>query len=477
MTQQTASAPLWSRSAGDLAGMIRGGEVSSRDVVAAFLRRIDEVNPRVNAVTVPFHDRALQAADEADALLRDNAEVGALHGVPFTVKENIDMTWSATTNGLQMLAGAVPENDATCVARLRAAGGIPLARTNMPDLGMRWHTDNDLYGATVNPWNPARTPGGSSGGEGAAIATGMSPLGLGNDYAGSVRLPAHANGVCGLKPTPGRIPAWTPRPGVLPPTLQLFSVEGPLGRTVDDVATAFWTMTGPDDADPLTVPVVEDPYHDAPRRAAVVVDPAGEGVAESVRAAVLRAADALAQAGWVVEEAEPPRIMEAAQLWRDLAMADLLEHLFNPALGLVQQCSAGARQHTEHMAAHTRTLTLGEYGAALGRRVDIRAAWKTFQQRYPVIVAPVTTELPFTVGRDIAGPDAVDGIWHSHRMLVALSCLGMPSLAVPVGTETEAMPDGVQLVGPTFGEALCLSAGRDVERVLGTVTPVEPRPA
>ncbi|UQX89010.1 amidase [Jatrophihabitans telluris] len=468
---------LWSRSATSLAESIRSGEVSSRAVVQACLDRVADVNPAVNAATVVFTEQALQAADDADRAVRSGAELGPLHGVPISVKENVDLAWSATTHGLALFKDAIPDSDAVDVRRLREAGAIPLIRTNMPDMGMRWHTDNALHGATVNPWDPARTPGGSSGGEGVAVATGMTPLGLGNDYGGSIRLPAHANGVCGLKPTPGRIPLWRPGPGVFPLTAQLFSVEGPLGRTVDDVALGYEIMRGPCEIDPLTVPVAKDPYAGAPRRVAVVTDPGGLGTAPRITAAVRRAADALADAGWEVEEVEPPHIAEAALLWRELVVADLLEFLFNPAAGLVEHFSDGARDYTDQFVAHTRRLTLGDFGAAVSRRNEIRSAWSSFQASHPVILAPVITELPFAVGADLAGPDAVDEICHAHRLLVAVSCLGMPALALPVGTQSEAMPDGVQLIGPLFGEALCVAAGRELERACGAMTPIDPRPA
>jgi amidase len=476
------TAPLWTRSATALAAAIRAGEVTSREVIDACLRRVAEVNPAVNAATVVFEDRARRAADEADAALRagDGAGLGPLHGVPFSVKENIDLTWSATTNGLPLLKDAIPPADSTDVARLRAAGAIPLIRTNMPDLGLRWHTDNALFGATVNPWDAGRTPGGSSGGEGAAIATGMTPFGVGNDYGGSVRLPAHANGVCGLKPTPGRIPVWKPGPGVFSFTGQAFTVEGPLARTVDDLALAYSVMCGPDGVDPLTVPVPDDPFPDAPRRAAVVTDPGGTGPADggtapSQSAAVRRAADALRAAGWAVTEAEPPFIAEAALLWRELMISDQHEFLYNPQADLVQHLSADIRRVTGDFAAHTRRLTLAGYGTAVSRRIEIRSAWSAFQREFPVIIAPVITQPPFTVGRDLAGPDASDEIFQALRVLVAISFLGNPAVALPVGTVTDGMPDGVQVIGPWFGERLALAAARDIERACGTVTPIDPR--
>lgn len=477
MTADTAP-PLWTSSATALAAAIRAGEVTSREVVDACLRRVAEVNPAVNAATVVFTDRARRAADEADAALRsgDGADLGPLHGVPFSVKENIDLTWSATTNGLPLLKDAIPPADSTDVARLRAAGAIPLIRTNMPDLGMRWHTDNALFGATVNPWDADRTPGGSSGGEGAAIATGMTPFGIGNDYGGSVRLPAHANGVCGLKPTPGRIPAWKPGPGVSTFTGQAFAVEGPLARTVDDLALAYSVMCGPDGIDTLTLPVLDDPFPDAPRREAVVTDPGVTGsTAPSVAAAVRRAADALRAAGWAVTEAEPPFIAEAALLWRELIISDQLEFLYGAEPGLVPHLSADARRCAADFRAHTRRLTLADYGTAVGRRIEIRSAWSAFQREFPVILAPVCTQLPFLVGRDLEGPDASDEIFQDLRMLLAISCLGNPAVALPVGTVTGGMPDGVQVIGPWFGERLALTASRDIERACGTVAPIDPR--
>jgi amidase len=197
---------LWRMGASDLAAVIRSKQASSRQVVEAHLERIAQVNSPLNAITVLLAERALGAADAADRALASGAEPGPLHGVPMTVKENIDLAGSATTMGVVVLRDSLPQGDAPHIAQLKAAGAIPMARTNTPDFGMRWHTDNALRGATRNPWAPERTPGGSSGGEAAALATGMTPLGMGNDYAGSLRWPSQCCGTAALKPTLGRIP-------------------------------------------------------------------------------------------------------------------------------------------------------------------------------------------------------------------------------------------------------------------------------
>ena len=206
----TTSTELWAMGAGELARAIREKKASSREIVKAHLDRIEAVNPRLNAITLVLEKEALRAADEADMRVASKAELGPLHGVPMTVKENIDVDGSATSQGVKALAEAVPGLDAPQVANLREAGAIPIARTNLPDFALRWHTDNSLHGATRNPWDPARTPGGSSGGEAVALATGMTPLGLGNDLGGSLRWPSQCNGTTAIRPSRRESPAQLP---------------------------------------------------------------------------------------------------------------------------------------------------------------------------------------------------------------------------------------------------------------------------
>jgi len=201
----TSPTPVPASAAG-IAAAVRSGDVSAVETVEAHLERIARVGPGVNALTVVFADRARAAAAQVDAALAAGHYPGPLAGVPISVKENIDLTWSATTNGWHGLAHAVPARDASIVRRLREAGAVPVGRGNMPDFGMRWDTDNDLFGRTVNPWNRERSAGGSSGGDAVSVATGMSALGVGNDFGGSLRLPAYAAGVVGLRPTQGRVP-------------------------------------------------------------------------------------------------------------------------------------------------------------------------------------------------------------------------------------------------------------------------------
>ncbi|MEB7505769.1 amidase [Arthrobacter koreensis] len=465
--------PLWQLSLSELAEAVRTRAVTARAVIDAHLARIDEINPLVNALTVVFHDRARALAEEVDRRLAAGEDAGPLAGVPFTVKENIDITWSATTSGWAFLAEAAATKDATMVRRLLEAGAIPVARGNMPDWGLRWDTDNDLFGRTINPWDPQRVPGGSSGGDAVAVATGMTPLGLGNDYGGSLRLPAYAAGVCALRPSAGRIPA--PSVDVLEPvplSLQFFAVNGPIARRVDDLDTAFGLMHGADGSDPAAVTIPHPSSYDGARRAAVVRDPLGWGVDPQVSAAVDRAADALSAAGWEIIEAEPPLIDEAATLWRKISTTEMVGAFLPGALPM--PLSQGSTQYFLDNAKETEILETGQtYGGAWAQRAVIAAAWERFQSEYPVILGPVSARRMPEIGFDLSGPEATTELWRAHRLLVTVNFLGLPSVAVPTGLDEDSLPTGVQLIGRRNGEHIALAAARDVEAALGTLTPVD----
>jgi amidase len=249
----TTGTALWGLGASELARTIRERRASSLEVVDAHLERIEAVNQKVNAITEVLAERARHAANEADRRLAAGERIGPLHGVPFTVKENIDLAGTPTTWGVVALKEAIPPIDAPQVANILDAGAIPIGRTNLPDLALRWHSDNALHGAVRNPWDPSRTAGGSSGGEGAALATGMTPLGLGNDLGGSLRWPAQCNAICSIKPTLGRIPQATViEPVDSPISIQLMSVQGPMARHVADLRLGLEVMSRPSGRDACT---------------------------------------------------------------------------------------------------------------------------------------------------------------------------------------------------------------------------------
>jgi amidase len=466
------TAALWKLGAGELAAAIRRREVSSREVVEAHLARIAAVDPACHAIGALLADSALAAADAADAAQARGDALGLLHGVPMTVKENIDVAGSATTQGVVAMKDAVPPLDAPHVAQLRRAGAIPIARTNMPEFGLRWHSESGLRGTTVNPWDASRTAGGSSGGDAVALATGMTPLGNGNDYGGSLRVPAQFCGIASLRPTLGRIAhASSIAPTELTPTLQLFMVEGPMARCVADLRLAFGAMSGRDARDPWwTAAPLEGPPPREPVRVAVCADPGRGGVHPDVAAGVRRAADALADAGYAVEERELPRVSEAAAMWSSLCGAEvraLMLPLFRPLL------SPAACRFLDFWMAREPALELATYVQRLGERNAIARDWTQLHEEFPLVLASVCTEPPFVVGSDVESADAVEALLHSMRLVVAINVLGLPAAAVPVGV-TGGLPQGVQLCADRYREDLCLAAAQAIEDRLGVVTPIDP---
>ncbi|MBI2760631.1 MAG: hypothetical protein HYX51_04295 [Chloroflexi bacterium] len=464
---------LWRMGAKRLAELIRAKQASSREVVDAFLARIEAVNPKVNAVTLVLVEEARAAADAADAALASGADVGPLHGVPVTVKENIDLAGSATTQGLPAFAGAVPPGDAPHVAQLRAAGAIPIGRTNLPDFGLRWHSDNALRGATHNPWDASRTPGGSSGGEAAALATGMTPLGLGNDYGGSLRVPSQFCGTAALKPGLGRVPFVSLlEPRDLAITIQLYAVQGPMARSVEDLRLAFASMIGPDPRDPWwTSAPLNGPAIAGPIKVAVTVDPAGQGVDPDVAAGVRKAADALHDAGYLVEQVEPPAIADAAGIWAKQVMTEV-DATFMPLLE--QVASPDALTFLRHAIGAVPPMSGPEYIGSFAARGAVARAWSEFQAEWPLVLGPVCTLPAFPVGMDIAGADEVVRLLQAMRLVVTVNLLGLPAAAVPVGV-ANGLPQGVQIIGARTREDLCLDAAQAIEDRVGTITPIDPR--
>src|ERR1700741_396588 len=328
---------IWQHSAIELADLIAKRRLSSLEVVNAHLARIDAVNPALNAVVRVLADDARAAAVSADRRLAAGEAVGPLHGVPFTVKENIDMAGLPTTWGVPALAKGGGPADAPVVERMRAAGAIPIGRTNLPDMALRVHTQSSLHGLTRNPWHPGRTAGGSSGGEASALATGMSPLGLGNDIGGSLRNPANACGIASIRPSFGRVPD----AGHVPTedhllAVQLMNVQGPMARRVADVRLGLRVLMGAHPRDPWSIDApFERPAVARPIRVPFVAEPPGGSTYKSWAESVWRAAKALADAGYIVEEACPPRYEDAIGCWARLITGDfraVLEQL-SPLMG------------------------------------------------------------------------------------------------------------------------------------------------
>ncbi|MFE3554205.1 amidase [Streptomyces sp. NPDC059193] len=457
------------------AAAVRRADISAVELVDSHLDRIAEVNPQVNAVTQLMAERAREAAARTDRRRAAGEALGPLAGVPFTVKETTPVEGVPTTFGVERFRSLVASADAPPVARLRAAGAIPIGHANIPTLVLAGtHTRSELFGDTVNPWDGSRTPGGSSGGDAVAVATGMAALGLGNDSGGSIRVPAQFNGVAGLKPTTGRFPAdhrvlGPDDPG---PASQMLVTDGPLARTVGDLRLAYEVLAGTDPRDPRAVPVPAylEPLP-GPVRVAVVTDPGGHGVHPTVRRAVEDAAAALRDAGYeVCEVPDVPRLDEALEAYGRITVTE-----FAPTWPVVRTLlGTGGDRYIDMAMERTPPVDAAGFVKLMGTWLNIRRSWAGFLDAYPLLLGPSFTEPPVEPGlesRDRAGRDRVAS---GMRLCTVTSFVGVPAVAVPTGT-ADGLPCGVQIVGRAFREDLCLDAAQAIEDRLGVLTPVSPR--
>ncbi len=463
---------LWRWDAVELAAAIRSRRISSREAVQSVLGRLDAVNPSINAVTVVLAEQALAAADAADALVKRGDALGPLHGVPVTIKENIDQEGQATTNGVVAFKDVIAKADSPPVANWRRAGAVIVGRTNTPAFSVRWHTDNALRGRTFNPWARERTPGGSSGGAAAALASGIAPLAHGNDLGGSVRYPAYCCGVAGIRPTLGRVPAYnTTATEERPPGLQLMSVQGPLARRVRDVRLGLQAMATRDPRDPWWVAApLEGPAPPRPIRVALTIDPSQQGVHPDVAAAVRAAGAALNEAGYAVEEVDPPDVAGVAACWGAL-IASETRHVTLPHI--LKHGDADVIRSMQLMLELGADPDLEGYMKLLAQRSAHLRTWMLFFERYPLVVGPVSTEPPFTVGFDVESAQRTGEVMRVQRLLVAVNLLGLPAASVPAGL-WGGLPLGVQVIGARYREDLCLDAAEVIEAQRGLSTPIDP---
>jgi amidase len=463
---------LWRWSATELARGIATVDISSREAVQSSLDRLAEVNPALNAVVQVLGDEALAAADAADAAVKAGAKLGPLHGVPVTTKVNVDQRGCATTNGVIEFRNVIAREDSPVVANFRKAGAVIIGRTNTPAFSHRWFTDNDLHGATYNPWGKHLTPGGSSGGAASSVAAGIGAIAHGNDFGGSIRYPAYACGIAGLRPTPGRIPAFNPSATAdRPITAQMMSVQGPLARSVADLRLALRAMAQGDARDGTWMPVpLDGPELNRPMGVAIAPSPFGDEVPE-VAAAVRAAGRWLADAGFAVEEIAPPHLAEAADIWHRLVINEERRAL----APLIRKFGdAKSRYNLDCHLAYAPELNGDEVLACFERRLGILRAWQLFQERYPIIVLPVSAQLPFRFGQDQEGEAVVRALLDAQRPLLAIPALGFPSLAVPTGITAQG-PVGVQVVAGRFREDICFAAAEVIEARASMPTAIDPR--
>ena len=450
-------------SALDISQCVKKGEISCSEVVDSFLDRIDKINPKTNAITVVFEELVRRMAGELDRQKeKDSNKI--FYGVPFTIKDNLDFLGVPTTKGLVALKDSLPTRSDPIVNRLMASGGIPLGKTNMPEMGMRLDTDNALFGRTLNPWDQNMTPGGSSGGDAVALATGMTPFGLGNDIGGSLRNPAYCCGIASLKPSQGLVP-WAPSIDPFDsgaPNLML--TNGPMARTVSDLKAGLSVIAGRSIYDPDSLDISSSPVLPIRPRAGFVTQIDGFDIPEITLKRIEEAALRLEKNGWEIEETSPPELNLVFDVWASI-LRPLIESL------PLDYFAKKTANYLKRITKESSPLNLAD---AMLKRRFLRRIWSVFFANYTVLIGPTWCISPWRIDSDL---DPKNGDWilkQSSIFIAPGNCLGIPAISLPMESY-DGIPTGVQIYSDIYRDQYCLVAAEIIERESIRETPIDPK--
>ena len=451
-------------SASALTALIRTRELSAEEAVKATLARIDRLNPGLNAIVQRRDDEALAEARAIDARLARGEDPGPLAGVPVTVKVNIDQAGFATTNGLRIQENLVAQQDSPPVANLRRAGAILVGRTNTPAFSLRWFTRNALHGATKNPSFPGLTPGGSSGGAAAAAAAGLGSIAHGTDIAGSIRYPAHACGIHGLRPGLGRVPAFNATAGDRLIGGQLMATSGPLARSAADLRLGLQALSQPDPRDPWHTPAAPAPDR---KRAALALTPDGLQTDPAIQQALTEAAKTLEAQGWEIGTPEIPPFREAMELQLTLWLS---EFGLGGAEAVAREADPDATFVHRELTNLAPPPTLESFMRALQSRARLARLWRGFFTDWPVLLTPVSGALPFPDHYDTSGPEAFAQVIEAQMPQIAPPFMGLPGLALTT-TRTATHPIAIQALADRGNEHILLDLADLLAPEIPAVTP------
>lgn len=460
---------LWRLSATDIAAATANGEITAENAVSAAINRMNTVNPALNAVVADLGDQALERARALDVARANGTPPGPLHGVPVTIKVNVDQAGYATTNGVPAFKDMIAPDDAPIVANLQNAGAVVIGRTNTPEFSFRADTDNPLHGRTHNPWGDHVSPGGSSGGAGAAVMAGIGALAHGNDIGGSLRFPAAANGAVTVKPGLGRVPAWNPSQtaerGML---AQSMSVQGLLTRSAADLHLSMPAAIAVDPRDPFHVPL---PYRgaapDGPVRVAFTKNTFEFDLHPEVSLALDTARDALADAGYIVEEIEPPLLRETGMIGYRALMGEV-RAIMGPDIRAKGSATIKAifDEYFEQFPPFEGTELL----QMMAKRTHYARQWSLFLEQYPLVLTPFMPQPFFTPDRDTEGAAGVREVLGSALYSYSMNFIGLPAGCVP--TRLAELPQGpqpinVQVIGQRWREDMVVEACVAIEDRVG----------
>ncbi|MEM7598977.1 MAG: amidase [Pseudomonadota bacterium] len=458
----TVTRPIWQLSATEIVNATQSGSLTALAVTEAAIARMEAANPVLNAVVENLAD---EARADAEALDAHDGPKGPLHGVPVTIKINVDQKGHATSNGVTAFKDMIAPGDAPIVRNLKAAGAIVIGRTNTPEFSFRADTDNPLFGRTHNPWGPHISAGGSSGGAGSAVMAGIGALGHGNDIGGSLRFPAAANGAVTVKPGLGRVPAWNPSQtserGLL---AQSMSVQGLIARNAADLHLSMPVCVAPDPRDPFHVPLPwRGPKIDGPIRVAVSYDDFGFGLDPEVRAAIEAAASALSDAGYAVDAVEPPLARDTGEIGYRALLGEVKVMLDRD---IQAHGSATLNAIFEEYYRQFPPLEGADLIRTLAQRSFYARVWSEFLEEYPLVLSPFMLKPFFAPGRDAEGDEGVrDALGGAHWSFI-MNFLGLPAGNLPTHVADlphGPQPIGVQIAGRRWREDLIVDAMEAIE--------------
>ncbi|NOD77526.1 MULTISPECIES: amidase family protein [unclassified Ruegeria] len=460
---------IWRLSATDMTNLTRRGDLSATEAVQASIDRMDAVNQDLNAVVEDLRTEALERAQSLDRARANGQPTGPLHGVPVTIKVNVDQKGHATTNGVVALKDVIAPDDAPVVSNLLKAGAVVIGRTNTPEFSFRADTDNPLYGRTHNPWGRHISPGGSSGGAGAAVMAGVGALAHGNDIGGSLRFPAAANGAVTVKPGLGRVPAWNPSQKVERGLLaQSMSVQGLITRSAADLHLSMPSVIAADARDPFHVPMPwrgEAP--DGPIKVAFTKNTFGYALHPEVEKALDTARDALVDAGYAVDEVDPPDVFECGRIGYRTLMGEVLTLMKSDIE------AAGSQTIREIFDVYFQEfppIVETDLVKMLAKRSHYAREWSLFLQDYPLVLSPFLPQPFFKPDRDTEGAEGVHEVLGCAVYSYAMNFLGLPAACVPArlaDLPKGPQPINVQIAANRWREDLAVDAAAAIEARVG----------